>query len=495
MATIDTPLTGDTMPATGSSFSRHDISMALHVTRREVKDSFRDWRIIIPIVLLTLFFPGLMNFTAERLLNYVGQFGAELIAERLIPFLLLVVGFFPMSFSLVIALETFVGEKERKSLEPLLATPLTDTQLYMGKVLAAIVPPLSAAYLGIAVYLVGLWITVDWTPPLELLLQAVLITTIQGVVMVSGAVVISSQTTSVRASNLLASFIIVPMALLIQGEAVLLFFANYRGLWWIIIAMLVVAVVLVRMGIKLFNREELLGRSIDHISLMPLLRRFVNHFLGRDEAGALPGVRGWYRETFTLIPQLRKAILAMVILVLLAIAIGQWMGQVYALPPELQAQLDSSAWQQNIEMLPVYSTRLPIIIMLQNIRVVGIQVLTGIFTLGVLGAMIFMVPWGLLSYLVAQFTLAGYDPWRFLLGTVVPHAVLELPALLIISAAALRWHIILVAPPPDQTVSESWIDAGAEFFRILLGIGLPLLLLAALVESLITPQVLLWLYG
>jgi hypothetical protein len=96
--------------------------MALIITRREVRDAFRDWRIIIPIVLLTLFFPLLMNFTAGRMLRFVSDYGAELVGTRLMPFLLLVVGFFPTSFSLVIALETFVGEKERRSLEPLLAT-------------------------------------------------------------------------------------------------------------------------------------------------------------------------------------------------------------------------------------------------------------------------------------------------------------------------------------------------------------------------------------
>jgi len=94
-----------------------------------------------------------MNFTARRLIGFVEAYGAEIIATQLIPFLLLVVGFFPMSFSLVIALETFVGEKERNSLEPLLATPLTNKQLYFGKMLAAIVPPLAASYLGMLVYI------------------------------------------------------------------------------------------------------------------------------------------------------------------------------------------------------------------------------------------------------------------------------------------------------------------------------------------------------
>ena len=46
--------------------------------------------------------------------------------------LLMVVGFFPISVSLVIALESFVGEKERHSLEPLLSSPLTDAELYLG---------------------------------------------------------------------------------------------------------------------------------------------------------------------------------------------------------------------------------------------------------------------------------------------------------------------------------------------------------------------------
>src|SRR5690554_6022294 len=192
---------------------RYDLRMSLIITRREVRDSFRDWRIIIPIIMLTLFFPLLMNFTAGRLVSFVSGYGADIIGDRLIPFLLLVVGFFPTSFSLVIALETFVGEKERKSLEPLLATPLSNMQLYLGKMLAAVIPPLTASYLGIAVYLIGLALTVRWLPTVELLVQAILLTTIQAVVMVAGAVIVSSQTTSTRAANLLASFIIVPTAL------------------------------------------------------------------------------------------------------------------------------------------------------------------------------------------------------------------------------------------------------------------------------------------
>ena len=68
----------------------------------------------------------------------------------------MIVGFFPISVSLVIALETFVGEKERMSIEPLLNTPLKDWQLYLGKMLSATIPPLLSSFLGMAVYISGL---------------------------------------------------------------------------------------------------------------------------------------------------------------------------------------------------------------------------------------------------------------------------------------------------------------------------------------------------
>ncbi|MCZ7671250.1 MAG: hypothetical protein M5U34_31005 [Chloroflexi bacterium] len=90
----------------------------------------------------------------------------------------------------------------------------------------------------------------------------------QGVIMVAAAVVISGQTTSVRAANLLASFIIVPYgALLIQAEAAALFWGNHFGLWWLVLALGITAVLLVRMGLHLFNREEMMGRELDQIRL------------------------------------------------------------------------------------------------------------------------------------------------------------------------------------------------------------------------------------
>jgi ABC-type transport system involved in multi-copper enzyme maturation permease subunit len=210
----------------------NNIKPAWWVLKREVRDQFRDWRITIPIILLTMIFPFIMNFMADRVVNFVSQYGATLVSERLIPFFLLIVGFFPISVSLVIALESFVGEKERGSIEPLLASPLSDWHLYVGKLVAVMISPLIAAYIGIGVYLFGVYRDFNWVATPSLLLLILTLTLVQAFVMVSAAVVVSTQATTVRAANLLASFIIIPVAFLIQGESIVMFWGNYQTLWW-----------------------------------------------------------------------------------------------------------------------------------------------------------------------------------------------------------------------------------------------------------------------
>lgn len=476
--------------------SRESIRMTLVVVRREVRDSFRDWRIIIPIFLLTLIFPAIMNFTASRLVGFVENYGADIIGNQLVPFLLLVVGFFPMSFSLIIALEAFVGEKERQSMEPLLATPITNRQLYSGKMIASLIPPLLASYFGMAVYLLGLYRSIEWVATPTLLVQIILLTTVQGVIMVAGAVVISSQATSVRAANLLASFIIVPMALLIQFEAAAMFWGNHDGLWWFILALMITAVLLIRMGMFIFNREELLGRDIDQIRLGWMAKQFWFYFSGQDaQYKTYPNPIAWYRQTFAIVPQLKLPVLTLLVALVGAALFGIYLGNVYVLPESYQDQLTGENLVNNLSALQVFIGALPLFIVVQNIRVVLLQMILGVITLGVLCVLIFVLPWIMISYVATQFYLVGQDPLLFLLATIIPHAIVELPALLLIAAAALRWQTVTIARPPNQTLSEIFLVRMAEYFRILIALGIPLLIIAAAIESFVTPQVVLMIYG
>lgn len=465
---------------------------AYSVARRELRDQLRDWRILAPIAALTLFFPVLMNFTAQRAVEFVARYGADIIGERLVPFLLMVVGFFPISISLVIALESFAGERERLSLEPLLATPLTDSQLYFGKIAASLLTPLGAAFLGIFVYLAGLLLRIGWRPPPQLLLQVLLLTSAQAVVMVTGAVVISSQTTSVRAANLLASFIIVPVSQLIIGESLIMFWGRYQILWWIVAALVLIAVVLVRMGLHLFNREELLGRDFDTLDLRWAWRIF----WGRFRHGAR-GLADWYagllRRT---LPQLRWAAAIMCAALLVAYLIGFRMAADFTLPEEIfRTEAVPEGLGQEFTRMGLGSGSGWLWVVSNNLRALLLSSLLGTFSFGVMAVVLLMAPLGIVGYFAGNFALAGRDPTQLVLSLVAPHGVLEVPATVLAGAAILHLGLAALSLPRGSSLGESWLMALANWARVMLGLVVPLLLAAAALEVYLTPWIALRLFS
>ena len=468
---------------------QRELHPALTITRREIRDQFRDWRIIAPIVVLTIFFPGLMNFTARQAVHFVAKYGANIVGDRLIPFLLMVVGFFPISISLVIALESFVGEKERRSIEPLLSTPLKDWQLYLGKLLASMAPPLMASYLGTLVYLVGVYRQVGWKPPLVLLVQILTLVVVQATVMVSGAVVVSTQTTSTRAANLLASFIIIPMALLIQAESVVMFWAQYNALWWLILGQLLLAGVLIRMGIAYFNREELLGRELDTIDLPGSARTFWHYFRGEART---PGE--WMtREVPRTLHKLRIPLGLTALTLAGALLVGAGQAPRFPIPPEkLQVENLREGNIQGLEVIPLFSAGGILVVWSHNLRSIILATLGGIFSFAVVGMLILMLPLMIIGYFLANLAVAGYSPLHIFAYFVLPHGIFEIPAIILAGAAILQLGATLMTPSQGRTLGAAWLNALADWARIMLALVLPLLLAAATMEVFITPQAIAW---
>jgi uncharacterized membrane protein SpoIIM required for sporulation len=460
------------------------------VARREIRDQFRDWRILAPIILLTLFFPLLMNFTATQAVDFVVRYGAPIIGERLIPFLLMVVGFFPISISLVIALESFAGERERQSLEPLLATPLSDSQLYLGKMAASLVPPLAAAYMGIAVYLIGLLVKVQWVPSSQLLIQILSLTTIQAIVMVSGAVVISSLTTSVRAANLLASFIIIPVAQLIIGESMIMFWGRYHVLWWIVLALMLIAIVLMRMGLRLFNREELLARELDVLDLRGTLRRFWYSFLS-DARNPVEWYGGLFKKS---LKRIRFPILITSVILLIGFFVGYRQAAVFKLPSEIfQMNAFDKDWLMILREFGMLTPNGVVKILWANIRALFLATIFGVFTFGVVAEILLLAPLAIIGYFAGSLTQAGLDASQYLTALVLPHAIIEVPAAILSGAAILQLGMAAISLPKGSSLGEGWTTSLAEWARISIGIVLPLLITAAVLEVFLTPRIAVWL--
>jgi len=485
---------------------RRTLSNALIITRREVRDSFRDWRILAPIVILTFLFPFLAQFVAGQFAGFVAEYGAQIVGERTIPFLLMIVGFFPISISLVIALETFVGEKERRSLEPLLSTPLTNTELYIGKTLAAMIPPLLSSIGGMLVYLGSLVFgNLAWRPQPLLIVQIMLLTVVQALVMVTGAVVVSSQTTSTRAANLLASFIIIPMTLMIQGESAIMFLApdaeSPRGIWalWVIIfGIIIVVLLLLRVGNSIFNREELLGRTIDQLNIRGTLRGIWRWVRAVDAQGTpARNFADFYRRGVLMsLKNLGLSVRITIGVFIFALVAGYFIGQL----PQFQLHLPSdSVFDSSVSFLgrfniaSIKATGM-VFIFWQNTRILLAATALAMFTFGTAALILTPAVYIVLGYIFSQVLMAGYNP-TFVFAAVLTHGWLEIPMIVLATAAALRLGAVVTRPPRGITVGHAWTMALGDTIKLFVGVVLPGLLVAAFIEAFITPQVVLAVIG
>jgi len=465
---------------------------ALVVTRREVRDHFWDWRILGPILLLILLLPIFMNYASGRFLTFADRYGAHIEAGQVYPFLLMVVGFFPITVALVLALESFVGEKERRSLEPLLSSPLTDFQIYFGKLLAALIPALLASYLGMVLYLFWIYLQGIWFPDGFLILQIFALATTNCFLMVSGAVVVSSQTTSMRAANLLAVFIIIPMAILLQAESAVIVWSNNAVLFWTLVGEIAVAVLLVRIGVAHFNREELIGREFDSFDLRSGFNSFRNDFLGEASSPW-----DWYRhELSKTFANMRLPALLVTVVLIAGVVLGASLADQFIIPPELinDATLQNGGIE-GIQEFRFYDNSSIPMVWLNNLRTIILATFAGLLSFGVLALIIMVFPVASIGFFAATTASAGLSPFLFLLAFVLPHGILEIPALIIAGAAILRLGATIASPAPGRTIGEAWLGAAADWAKVMVGLVMPLLLGAAALEVLLTPKIVNWLFG
>jgi uncharacterized membrane protein SpoIIM required for sporulation len=127
-------------------------------------------------------------------------------------------------------------------------------------------------------------------------------------------------------------------------------------------------------------------------------------------------------------------------------------------------------------------------IWLHNLRTVLLASVLGVFSFGVLAALVMMLPLAMIAYVAANLAFAGQNWGLFLLALVAPHGILEIPAIIISGAAILSLGATLTTPAEGKTLSQAFVIALARYARVMLGIVVPLFLLAAIMEVFVTPS-------
>jgi ABC-2 type transport system permease protein len=172
----------------------------------------------------------------------------------------------PLAIPVTIASYSIVGEKITRTLEPLLATPVSTLQLLSAKALAAVLPAVAATWggfalfaLGAGFFVVGPEVTARLVDPLWLL-AIFLVGPLLALASVSAAIMVSSRSTDPRAAEQLAMVVIVPLLGLFFAQMAGLIFLNARLVAWLAAGLAVVDAGLLAFAIGLFQRETILTR-------------------------------------------------------------------------------------------------------------------------------------------------------------------------------------------------------------------------------------------
>jgi uncharacterized membrane protein SpoIIM required for sporulation/ABC-type transport system involved in multi-copper enzyme maturation permease subunit len=437
---------------------RPSLTRAGLVATRDLRDAISEVRLIAALITLGLVIP-IGAGVGLRGLAYFG--GGTQVVNRLSLVGAFFVVFIPASFSLVLALESFVGERERTTLEVLLSTPLRDAEIYAGKVAAVLAVSLTLCYGGLLVYCLLAFPGLGYFP-LAVLAALALSTICQVGAMVAGAVIISLNARTMRAANVMASFIILPMSVVLQVEAALILIGRPEYLWGFALLMIMVAVVLLRMGLRGFSREALLSR--DSGQRQPLARAIAAIRRSFEHRPGL--VRLIWNQRFSMLLSAAGLPIGM--------ATGFVAGSTNAVPakivrPVLSSLVRASGGGGLFEQAAS--------IFAHNLLAMALAGLLAVVTAGLSGFVLTFSPGFLLGFA------AALSSWSLALTGVLPNGLIEIPVSIVVGGLAVRIGAAAIHMEPRGGWSVRVLAAAADYVRALRWV-VPALGAAAVLEVL-----------
>jgi uncharacterized membrane protein SpoIIM required for sporulation len=244
----------------------------------------------------------------------------------------------------------------------------------------------------------------------------------------------------------MASFIILPMSVVLQVEAALILVGRPEFLWGFALLMIAIGFLLLRMGFNGFSREALLAREVG-------LRRPLQRAVGAVRWGfsGRPGILElvWLR---------RMPLLVAGIGFPLGIAVGFLAGSTSAVPSNVVRPVLSSLLKTSGGSGPVQEV---IAIFGHNLLAFVVAAMFAIITAGVSGFLLTFAPGFLLGFA------AALSSWSIALTGVIPNGLIEVPVAIIAGGLAIQIGAAAIHMEPRGGWSARVLTAVADYVRAL----------------------------
>jgi ABC-type Na+ efflux pump permease subunit len=269
----------------------HNVWLVFHKDWLEVK---RNYQVLLPVIIVPLVFAilfpsilivisgtaqsmptqdvqdfqALINILPPEAQAQIAQMAPQEILIYIMalyffaPFFLII----PVMASSVTGSDSFAGERERKTIEALLATPISDSELLLGKILVSFIPAMIITFVAFAAYATIVDIATFGMFNMLLLPNITWLITILGVAptlalcSIGLTVIISSKVKGFREAQQISVVLLLPILGLV--------FAQVSGLMVLgplVLALLIGIFALIDVGVfyvglKMFRREEILSK-------------------------------------------------------------------------------------------------------------------------------------------------------------------------------------------------------------------------------------------
>jgi ABC-2 type transport system permease protein len=270
------------------------IEKVVLVFRKDWREIRRNWQVIVPIVvvplIISVFLPVLLTVIPslaptqggslsgfenliENLPRPVQEHLAGLTEQQVMIYIMAIYFFapffliIPLMASSVIASDSFAGEKERKTIEALLATPISDGELFLGKMMVSFLPSMVVTIMSFVVYaavfdvmaygiLNGMLLfpNIDWMLLIFGLAPTVALASI------GLTVIVSAKVKGFREAQQISVVLLIPVLALIFRQVTGAVIFGPIVIVALISLFVLIDLVVFRAGVKLFRREEILSK-------------------------------------------------------------------------------------------------------------------------------------------------------------------------------------------------------------------------------------------
>ena len=254
---------------------------AITIFKKEIKEVIKNKSIWAPALIISIIFALVLPIAfivgADALLEdesaaalfeklFEGQdpFASLVIfaSKQLLIFLLLIPAMLPS----LIAPASIILEKESRTLEPLLATPIKTSELLLGKSLTSIIPSFALSIINFILLSLAIDIAsyqrlgYILLPNLEWVVVAFVLAPLISFVLTMLSLIVSSKSTDIRSAQGIGAVIIFPIYAVIGLQLGGFFLLNIYYLLLGCLFFLILCPIFLKIAIKVFDRENILTK-------------------------------------------------------------------------------------------------------------------------------------------------------------------------------------------------------------------------------------------